>query len=62
MAETEASRRVARILEEAVGSDLSSWEKHVFLPSVKGFFVLSDKQEKILSDIEKRLFGDNEVE
>lgn len=29
------AKRVERILAEAVGSDLSSWEKFEFLPSVK---------------------------
>ena len=30
-----ASERVERIMKEAVGSDLNSWEKHQFLPSIK---------------------------
>lgn len=54
---TTPARRVARIMEEAVGSDLSSWEKHQFLPSIKRQSLLTEKQEKILAGIEKRLFG-----
>jgi hypothetical protein len=50
------SQRVARIEAEAVGRDLSSWEKHQFLPSIKQRVTLSDKQEKVLAQIEQRLF------
>lgn len=54
-------QRVQRILDEAVGSDLSSWEKFEFLPSIKVRSTLSDKQEKVLRDIESRIFEeDNE--
>lgn len=49
------AERVQRILDEAMGSDLSSWEKHEFLPSVARFDRLSDKQERVLSGIEARL-------
>lgn len=51
------AQRVDRILAEAVGSDLSSWEKHEFLPSIKQRTTLSPKQEAALAGIEKRLFG-----
>jgi len=51
------SQRVARILAECVGSDLSSWEKHEFLPSIKQRQTLSEKQEKVLAGIEARVFG-----
>lgn len=54
------SDRVKRIFDEAVGSDLSSWEKFEFLPSIKERSILSEKQEKVLIAIEKRLFGDDE--
>jgi hypothetical protein len=54
---TEPRTRVDRILSEAVGSDLNSWEKHQFLPSISNRFVLTEKQEKVLSEIEKRVFG-----
>lgn len=50
------SMRVTRILEEAVGSDLSSWEKFEFLPQVKNQRYLSDRQEEILAKIEARVF------
>lgn len=51
------SQRVKRILEEATGRDLSSWEKHEFLPSVRQRATLTEKQERVLAGIEKRLFG-----
>jgi hypothetical protein len=51
---------VARILAEAVGSDLSSWEKHEFLPSIKQRATLTEKQEKVLAGIEARVFGEEE--
>ena len=49
--------RVRRIVEECVGSDLSSWEKNEFLPSVANRFTLTEKQEKVLAGIEKRVLG-----
>ena len=54
------AQRVDRILAEAVGSDLSSWEKHQFLPSVRQRATLSEKQEKALAEIEARVFGSDE--
>ncbi len=51
------AQRVAKILAEAVGSDLSSWEKFEFLPSVKQRATLTEKQEKVLAGIEARMFG-----
>lgn len=51
------AQRVDRILAEAVGRDLSSWERHQFLPSVKQRQALSVKQEQCLANIEKSLFG-----
>lgn len=51
------AQRVDRILAEAVGSDLTSWEKHQFLPSVRQRATLSDKQEKTLAQIEAKVFG-----
>lgn len=51
-------QRVEAILAEAVGSDLTSWEKHEFLPSIKNRESLSDKQEKVLKGIEEKLFGE----
>lgn len=55
------AQRVDRILAEAVGSDLSSWEKHQFLPSIKQRATLTEKQEKVLAAIEaKVLEGDDD--
>ena len=51
------AQRVARILAEAVGSDLSSWEKFEFLVSIKQRATLTEKQEKVLAGIEARVFG-----
>jgi hypothetical protein len=52
-------QRVQAILDEAVGSDLTSWEKHEFLPSVRLRAVLSEKQEGVLRQIEKKIFGED---
>ncbi len=49
--------RVRKILDECVGSDLSSWEKHEFLPSVANRYALTEKQEACLAKIEARVFG-----
>lgn len=54
------AQRVTRIEAEAVGRDLSSWEKHEFLPSVKQRTTLTEKQEKVLAQIEARLFGEDD--
>ena len=54
------AQRVARILAEAVGSDLSSWEKFEFLPSIKQRATLTEKQEKVLDGIEERIFGSDD--
>lgn len=57
------TQRVDRILAEAVGSDLSSWEKHTFLPSIRQWKSLTDRQETTLRGIERRVFhldGDDE--
>lgn len=54
------AERVDAILREAVGSDLSSWEKHQFLPSIRDRTVLSTKQEHVLRGIEQRIFGDSD--
>lgn len=55
--DTAPRARVRKILDECVGSDLSSWEKNEFLPSVANRFVLTEKQEKCLAGIEARVFG-----
>lgn len=49
------AQRVEAILREAVGRDLSSWERFEFLPSIKSRNSLSEKQEACLSKIEERL-------
>lgn len=54
------AQRVAKILSDAVGSDLSSWEKFEFLPSIKQRATLTEKQEKVLAGIEARVFGDGD--
>ncbi len=54
------AERVKRITDEAVGRDLNSWERFEFLPSIAKRAVLTDKQEKILAQIEAKLFGGNE--
>jgi len=54
------AQRVQEIMDEAVGSDLSSWEKFEFLPSIKERTTISEKQEKVLRSIEKRILGEKE--
>jgi len=51
-------KRVDRILAEAVGSDLTSWEKFEFLPNLRFRSTLTEKQEKILHEIELRILGE----
>lgn len=55
--DTAPRARVRRILDEAVGRDLSSWERNEFLVSAANRFVLTEKQEKCLAAIEARVFG-----
>ena len=48
--------RVDLILRESqTVSQLSSWERHTFLPSIARFAVLSQKQQAILDKIELRI-------
>lgn len=54
------AQRVDRILVEAVGSDLNSWERFEFMPSVRQRATLSDKQEKTLAQIEAKVFNEDE--
>lgn len=54
------AQRVDRILAEAVGSDLSSWEKFSFLPSIRQRQMLTEKQDKTLQQIEQRIFEEQE--
>lgn len=52
-----AAARVDAVLAAAVGRDLSSWERFQFLPSIRiQLIALSPKQEKILAEIEQRVF------
>lgn len=51
------AQRVEAILAEAVGRDLSSWERFEFLPSVAQRVVLSEKQERVLHEIERRVLS-----
>lgn len=51
-------KRVDRILAEAVGSDLTSWEKFEFLPNLRFRSTLTEKQEKILREIELRILAE----
>lgn len=54
-------QRINKILEECVGSDLTSWERFEFFPSIKSRPTLTEKQEKVLAGIEARVFGDDEA-
>lgn len=36
------AERVQRILDNTIGSDLSSWEKHEFFPSVRRLSALTE--------------------
>lgn len=49
------TQRVDEILKAAVGRDLSSRERHNFLPSIRENRTISAKQEIWLSAIEARL-------
>lgn len=53
-------QRVKAIFDEAVGSDLSSWEKFEFLPNIRCLDSLSPKQESVLRGIEIRIFGEGD--
>jgi len=56
------SQRVDKIFAETVGSDLSSWEKHEFLPNIRYNRRLTPSQERVLSTIEARLARENDRE
>ena len=48
--------RVDLILKESQTiSQLSSWERHTFLPSIARYSILSQKQQAILDKIELRI-------
>lgn len=54
------AERVAAIEAEATGSDLNSWEKFNFLPSIKRCYSLKPNQERTLKEIEDRIFGSDD--
>ena len=54
------AQRVDRIMTEAVGSDLSSWERFDFIPSVKQSDTLTPRQDGVLRSIENKVFGDDD--
>lgn len=56
------AERVQAILDEAVGSDLNSFEKFEFLPSIKGRSFLTFNQEKVLRQIERKVLGEGDDE
>lgn len=58
--DTAPRARTRRLVGECVGSDLSSWEKNEFLPSIANRFVLTPNMEKVLAGIEARVFGESE--
>ena len=54
--EKTTKERVDLILKESqTVSQLSSWERHTFLPSISRFSILSQKQQAILDKIELRI-------
>ena len=58
--DTAPRARVRRILDECVGSDLSSFEKHELLPSFANRFVRTERQEACLAKIEARVLGSDD--
>lgn len=56
--DTAPRARIRRLMDECVGSDLSSWEKNEFFPSIINRFVLTVNQDKCLLGIERRVFGE----
>ena len=57
---TTPAARVQRIFDEAVGSDLNSFEKFDFLPSIKTRQFLTVNQEKVLRQIERKVFEEDD--
>lgn len=48
--------RIDNVLAEAVGRDLSSWERNEFLPSIRQRSFLTPRQEDSLAKIERRVY------
>lgn len=53
--------RVDGVMMAAVGRDLTSWERHTFLPSLRDLDKLSERQEELLTDIETRVYNGEEI-
>jgi hypothetical protein len=47
--------RVKAVLDAHQAHQLSSWERHTFLPSIARYSILSQKQQAILDKIELRI-------
>lgn len=56
------AERVNKILAEAVGSDLTSWERFDFLPSAAKRETLTSRQDGVLRGIEHKVFGGDDDE
>lgn len=54
------AQRVEKIFANTVGMDLTSWEKHEFLPNIRNNLHLTQAQERVLSQIENRLAREND--
>lgn len=48
--------RIDKVLADAVGRDLSSWERNEFLPSIRKCSYLTPRQEDALAKIERRVY------
>jgi len=48
--------RIDKVLADAVGRDLSSWERNEFLPSIRQRAFLTPRQEDVLCKIERRVY------
>lgn len=48
--------RIDKVLADAVGRDLSSWERNDFLPSIRKCSYLTPRQEDCLVKIEHRVY------
>lgn len=55
--------RVQRVLDEIEGVastyGVTSWEKNEFLPSIRTASVLTEKRERVLREIEEKVFGED---
>lgn len=53
------AERVDRIFAETVGSDLTSWERFNFLPSIRDKADLTSRQHNVLRTIEQRVLKED---